>query len=174
MMSLVEASTSMSAVESRSPSSSFAARSSREIAISPLAHRLQHLSRLPARRLCRREPGRPFAGEALSGPLARGVDAHLASERRKIRRVFEIVHRPYGELNVPLWIDVGACDPRGLTDVLHIDVLVKDDDRLREHELAKTPAGVHDLSRVARIPLIDRNQDNVVENSLWREMHVDD
>ena len=54
------------------------------------------------------------------------------------------------------------------------DVLVHDDDRLREHQLAEAPDGVHDFARVARIALVDRDDDEVVEDALGRKVHVDD
>ena len=104
-----------------------------------------------ARRLRRRRDLlRPRPREAFGRPLARGVDAHLAAVGRQIAGVLEVVHRPARELDVALRIVVRADDPGDLRLVLHVDVLVDDDDRLREHQLAEPPARVHDLARVAR------------------------
>ena len=102
----------------------------------------------PRRR--RDDARRPGPREAFRRPLARRVDAHLAAVRRQIRRIVEIVDRPR-----VIWMSRSGsmCVPTihatSLTFV-HVDVLVDDDDGLREHQLAEPPERVHDLARVAR------------------------
>ena len=107
-------------------------------------------------------------------PFPRRVDAHLAAVRRQIRGIVQIVDRPLGHLDVAQRIDVGADDPRHLAEVVHVDVLVDDDDRLREHQLTEAPERVHDLARVPGIALVDRHDHEVVEDALGRKVHVDD
>src|SRR5262245_23592111 len=99
------------------------------------------LGRFPPCGLCRRDALGPGSRVAFRRPLPRRVDPHLAAERRQIRRIVEIVDRPFGHLDVAQRIHVRADDPRDLTEVLHVDVLVDDDDGLREHQLAEAPEG---------------------------------
>ena len=113
---------------------------------------------------CRPRPGEPFRR-----PLAGGVDAHLAAVGRKIAGVFEIVHRAPGELDVPLRIECVPTIHATSAAILHVHVLVDHDHGLREHELAEAPDGVHDLASVSRIPLVDRDDDDVVEDARGRE-----
>src|SRR5688572_6174184 len=125
-------------------------------------------------RLGRHEAFRPLLRHSLRRPLAGGIDSHLAAERRRDRRVVEIVDRAGDNLDVPRRIHVGAGNPRDLGLVLYVHVLVDDDDALGEHELAETPDRAHDLAGVAGIAFVDRDEHEVVENPGGREVHVDD
>ena len=64
--------------------------------------------------------------------------------------------------------------PRDLREVLHVDVLGDDDDGLGEHHEPEAPERVHHLARLARIALLDRDDDEVVEHALGRHVHVHD
>ena len=122
----------------------------------------------------RLDPRRPRTCVAFRRPLACGIDAHLAPVRRQIGGIVQIVHRSPHHLDIAQRIHVRADDPGDLADVLHIHVLVDHDYRLREHQLAEAPEGVHDLSRVAGKALVDRDEHEVVKDALRREVHVDD
>src|SRR5512134_477419 len=90
----------------------------------------------------------PAAGEALLLPLARGVDSHLAPVARQTRREVELVDGSVHELDVAFRVDRGERPPQHLRTVSQLRVAIEDDDRLREHHLARTPDGMHRLARV--------------------------
>src|SRR4029077_7806859 len=94
---------------------------------------------------------RPFAGESFLLPLACGVDAHLRSEGEATARVVEHVDRAHAEPHITLGIDVVQRDPPRLFGVAHVDVLVEDDDDLRQRHEPLPPQPVHHLVRLARI-----------------------
>jgi len=53
-----------------------------------------------------------------------------------------------------------------LSDVVHVDVLIDDQDAFREHRLAQGPDGVHDFAGLAGIGLADGDDHQVVEGRL--------
>ena len=58
-------------------------------------------------------------------------------------------------------------------DVLHVAILVDDDDDFGEHGLTERPDGVHHLARLAGITLADGDQHQVMEDALDGEVNVD-
>ena len=86
----------------------------------------------------------------------------------------EHVVRPVGDHDVALGIDVVEHAPRDLGDVVHVDVLVDDEDALGEHELPHAPQRVHDLAPVQRVLLVDGDDRHVVEHALDRQVLVDE
>ena len=101
--------------------------------------------------------GGPGAGEALGLPFAGGVDAHLGAVVGQAGGVIERVDGAEGELDVTLGVYVVGYAQDDLGDVLHVAVLVDDDDDFGEHGLAERPDGVHDLARMAGITLANGN-----------------
>ena len=79
-----------------------------------------------------------------------------------------------GELDVALGVDVVGYAQDDFGNVLHVAVLVDDDDDFGEHGLAEGPDGVHDLARVAGITFADGDEHEVVEDGFDGEMDVDD
>jgi hypothetical protein len=67
------------------------------------------------------------------------VDAELAAVALERRRVIELVERALGEHDVALRVDVRADAEEHLVVVVHVHVLVDDDDRLRQAEQARAP-----------------------------------
>src|SRR5215831_1577676 len=132
------------------------------------------VERFSCRVVRRSDARRPGAAVALRRPLPRRVDPHLAAKRRQLRRVVQIVDGTLCHLHVADGIDVRADDPGDLVQVVDVHVLVDDDNRLREHQLAEAPEGAHDLAGVSGVPLIDRDDDEIVKDAGSREMHVDD
>ena len=59
-------------------------------------------------------------------------------------------------------------------EVADVHVPVDHDDRLREHHLPGPPDRVHGLAGVAGIALVDRDDHEVVEDALDRQVHVHD
>ena len=78
--------------------------------------------------------------------------------------MIERVDGAEGELDVALGIDVVGYSQDDFGDVLHVAVLVDNDDDFGEHGLAEGPDGVHDLARVAGIALADGDEHEVVED----------
>src|SRR5499425_1141518 len=116
----------------------------------------------------------PAAVEAFVLPFARAVYAHLRSEADLPRGVVEHVYGPQHELNVAFGIDVVQHFPDDLSRVLHVHVFIDDDDAFGEHRLAQSPDRVHDLARVAGVLFAYRDQHQVVEDALERQIHVHD
>src|SRR2546428_9882145 len=73
------------------------------------------------------DPG-PLAGEAFLLRLPRRVDPHLAAEGGSRDGEVEDVHRPLDGPGVALRIHVSPDAPRDLARVLHVAVVVHDDD----------------------------------------------
>ena len=71
-------------------------------------------------------------------------------------------------------VDVGADVEEHLLVVVHVDVRVDDDDRLRQAQHPEAPDRVHDLPRVARERLADRDDAAVVERARHGQVVVDD
>ena len=63
-----------------------------------------------------------------------------------------------GELDVALGVDVVGDAEGDFGEVLHVAVLVDDDDALGEHGLAHGPDAVHDFAGVAGVGLLDRRR----------------
>jgi hypothetical protein len=61
-----------------------------------------------------------------------------------------------------------------LGKIVYINVVIDDDKGFCEHHLAEAPQSVHDLARLARILLLDRDDRQVVKNSMNRQVHIDD
>ena len=72
------------------------------------------------------------------------------------------------ELDVALGVDVVGDAQDDFGHVLHVAILVDDDDALGEHGLAERPDGVHDLARLAGIAFADGDDHQVVEDALRR------
>ena len=92
----------------------------------------------------------------------------MASHVRYGGRVVEAVHRVLGKGAVTLGVGIRHPAEEDFGGVLHVAVLVHNDDILSEHHLAHPPEAVHDLEGLPRILLPNRNEDEVVECSLSR------
>jgi hypothetical protein len=112
--------------------------------------------------------------EALARELFRRVDADVRPEARLPRGVIELVDRAERELEVALRVDVVERLPGDFRRIVDVAAGVHDDDHLREHHLAGSPDGVHDLPRLPRITLVDRDDHQVVEDAFDGERHVHD
>ena len=86
----------------------------------------------------------------------------------------ERVDRAERELDVALGVDVVGGAEGDFGEVVHVAVFVDDDDALGEHGLAHGPDAVHDFAGVAGVGLFDRDDHEVVEDALGREVDVDD
>src|SRR3954469_24784814 len=111
---------------------------------------------------------------ALLRPLRGRVDAELAAEELPLGCVVEMVERALREDHVALRVDVRTGIEEDLLVVVDVDVLVDDDDAFREAEHPEPPERVHDLRRVARELLADRDEAAVVEDAGDRQVVVDD
>src|SRR3954469_8013177 len=111
---------------------------------------------------------------ALLRPLRSRVDAKLAAEELPLGCVVEMVERALGEDHVALRVDVRTGIEEDLLVVVDVDVLVEDDDAFRKAEHPEPPERVHDLRRVARELLADRDEAAVVEDAGDRQVVVDD
>src|SRR3954453_17542701 len=111
---------------------------------------------------------------ALLRPFRGRVDPELAAEELPLGRVVEMVERAFRENHVALRVDVRAGVEEHLLVVVDVDVLVEDDDAFREAEHPEPPERVHDLRRVARELLADRDEAAVVEDASDRQVVVDD
>ena len=110
--------------------------------------------------------GRPTCAWRRCPSCRRTPDCDAASSRSSTG--------PLHDLDVARRVDVRAGDPGHLGLVLHVHVLVDDDDALGEHELPEPPERAHDLPRVPGIALVDRDEHDVVEDAGRRKVHVDD
>src|SRR5579859_1750375 len=111
---------------------------------------------------------------ALLRPLRGRVDPELAADELPLRRVVEMVERPLADHDVALGVDVGACVEEHLRVVVHVDVLVHDDDALREAQHPEPPDRRHHLPRLAGELLANRNDAAVVERAGDRQVVVHD
>ena len=87
--------------------------------------------------------------------------------------MIERVDGAEGELNVALGIDVVGDAEDDFAHVLHIAILIDNQDALGEHGLAERPDGVHDFARVAGIAFADRHDHEVVKDRLDGQIDVD-
>src|SRR5579872_5430717 len=102
--------------------------------VNPRAHLVRHADHIG-----------PGAGEALFFPLAGRIDAHLRAVVGQAAGMVQRVDRPEDKLNVALRVDVIERLPDHLADVLHVHILVHDDNALREHRLPQAPDAMHHL-----------------------------
>ena len=98
---------------------------------------------------------RPVAIKSFTGPLPGGIDAHLGTEAHHRSSMVEHIDGPLHEDDVALGIDVVAHDPGDLGKILHIDVMIHNQQNFAKHHLAQAPQSVHYLPRVPRILFFD-------------------
>ena len=71
-------------------------------------------------------------------------------------------------------IGVRAQPEEDFAGVVHVAVVVHDDDVFAEHHLAHAPEAVHDLEGLLGVLFADADEDEVVENAFGRERDIDD
>ena len=116
----------------------------------------------------------PFTLEAFTAPLSGRIDAHLGTEAHDGRGMVQDIHGPFDEDGIPFGIDMVADDPGDFGKILHIDVMIHNDQNLGKHHLAEAPQSVHHLARMGRIFFLDRNNRQVMKDAVHRQIHVDD
>ena len=84
------------------------------------------------------------------------------------------IHGSLDEDDIPFGIDMVARDPGDLGKILRINVMIHDNQSLGKHHLPHAPEGVHDLARMGRVFLFDRDNRQVVKNAVNRQIHIDD
>src|SRR5262249_15392058 len=112
-------------------------------------------------------------GEAFRGPFARGVYAHLGAVVREARGVVERIDGTEGELDVALGVNVVQDFERHFTDVLHIHVLIDNENALGRHRLTQTPDAAHHLAGLPGIGLADGDDHQVVKDAFDGHVDVD-
>src|SRR6185437_14243322 len=100
---------------------------------------------------------------SLRGPLPCSVNAHLAPIIWQTAGVVERIHRAERELNVALRIDIVGCAKDHLRYVLHIAILIDDDDAFGKHRLPHCPYAVHYLTGVSGVGLSNRDDHQIME-----------
>src|SRR5436190_2919389 len=86
----------------------------------------------------------------------------------------ERIDWPKGELDVAIGIDVVRDPEHNIGNVLNIDIFVDNDDALGKHRLSQRPDAVHHLAGVTGIRLADRDNHQIVKDTLDGQIHVDD
>src|SRR5438067_931049 len=86
--------------------------------------------------------------------------------------VVEIVGGAVHDHDVPLRIDIAAGAPGDLGKILDIHVLGHHEDVLGQHHEPEPPQRVHDLARLPGIALLDRDDDEIVEDTFGGHVHV--
>ena len=118
---------------------------------------------------------RPLARVPLFRPLARAVDADLAAEERLVRAVVELVDRPVDERR-------GRASGRGWRAAARrprptfcTSTSSSTTQMTFENDICPEPQRPWAMRRAwIRVLLLDRDEDEVVERPLDREVHVDD
>src|ERR1039457_1122786 len=86
----------------------------------------------------------------------------------------ERVHRAERELNVALGIDVVEDFEGDIGDILYVHVFVHHHDALGEHRLAQRPDGVHHLTSLSWVRLLDGDDHQIVEDAFDGQVDVDE
>ena len=91
---------------------------------------------LDQRRNCRIhfDLDRPAARMPVLRAFGCGIDADLAAKRIAHGRMIELIDCAFDNRHVALPIDVAQGTPRDFTQIVNVDILVDDDDALRQHQ----------------------------------------
>src|SRR5690242_17304377 len=84
------------------------------------------------------------------------------------------IHRAIYQQRITLRVNIVAYAEEHLMHVLHVHVLIHDDDELRKHHQHHAPDARHHLLRLAGIALANRDDDDVMESALDRHVDIDD
>src|SRR3990170_3518150 len=103
----------------------------------------------------------PGPGESLPRAFPRCVDPHFAAEACLRTGMIEYVERAVNDHDIALRVHVVHDLPGHFRIVVDVHVLIADDHELGEHEHARSPDGIDNLSAVARVAFFDPD-DHVV------------
>src|SRR5204863_1811465 len=106
---------------------------------------------------------RPLARKTFARPLMRAVEAYLAAEANKVRRMVELVNRPARNKRIPPGVAIGTDSEKHIPQILHIHVLLENENKLRKHKPAQPPNRVHNFERMPRISLANLDKRHIVK-----------
>ena len=87
--------------------------------------------------------------------------------------MFEHIKRAFNDYRISFWINVVSHSPHHFAEVLHINLFIDDNYGLCETHLSHTPQGIHNLSCMTGVALVNRNNCQVMEHPFKREIHID-
>src|SRR5215475_4569420 len=116
----------------------------------------------------------PFTLEALTAPLSGRIDAHLGAEAHDGSSMVQDIHWAFDKDDIPFGIDMVAHDPGDFGKILDIDVMIHNHQNFGKHHLAQAPQCMHDLPRMPRKLLLDRNNRQIMKHAVHRQVHVHD